>query len=144
MRKFILLLIALLALTTGCASKVLENAAKDLVANDYVDILKTAELPIDNIIIYTAETDANKLLGRPNQYISKTSFADTTIEQLDKTNPTGGSVEVFKNSQDAKKRKEYIDEIGKSTPLFVEYSYLNDKALLRLDKSLTPEQAKKV
>ncbi len=106
--------------------------------------LKDAGLPIDNIIAYTEKTDVNELLGRPNQYISKTNFADTTVEQGDdKTEPTGGSVEVFKNAADLNTRKTYIESLFKSFPTWTQYMIVNGNYLLRIDGAVTPENAKK-
>lgn len=66
------------------------TSGTQLSAKDVIDKLKSAGLPIDNIIVYTEDTDANKLLGRPNQYISKANFADTTVKQSDdKSDPVG-------------------------------------------------------
>lgn len=80
--------------------------------------------------VTTTENDKNQLLGRPNQYTSKVTF-------------TNGSIEVFANKEDATNRKEYIDNIGKKMPLVAEYNYVNDTgALLRLDKKLNPDEAK--
>lgn len=114
-----------------------------LTANDYAIKLKAAGLPIGNIVVYTSANDPNKLLGRPNQYIGKVNFIDTTLEQYDANNPDGGSIEVFNNNQDTANRKRYIDSVSKDAPAFAEYSYINGKVLLRLSKSLTPEQAAK-
>jgi hypothetical protein len=96
-------------------------------------------LPITNTVIYTAETDPNKLLGRPNQYIEKMSFTDSRIEPVE--NSVKCSVEVFASEGDAEARKKYIDAIGKAASPFTEYSFVHKNVLLRLDKSLTPEQA---
>lgn len=110
----------------GCGSN-----AKALNAEEYGTKLKEAGLAIENVEVTTAENDKNKLMGRPNQYTSKINF-------------TNGSVEVFANKDDAKNRKEYIDNIGKKMPLVAEYSYINDTGtLLRIDKKVTPDDAKK-
>ena len=137
----ILMLIMMTVLMIGCSQPT--GASKALAAEEYVSKLKEVSLAIGETIVYTAETDSNNLLGRPNQYTSKVNFADTTLEQFESDDPQGGSVEVFNNGADAKKRKEYIDSIGKESPMFIEYSYINGGTLLRLNKALTPEQAKK-
>lgn len=100
-------------------------------AEEYGVKLKEAGLDIDNVIVYTAETDENELLGRPNQYTSKINFDN-------------GSIEVFENKKDAENRKEYIDSIGKKISMLAEYSYINDQgALLRINKKVTPNEAAK-
>ncbi|QFK70377.1 hypothetical protein F7984_03530 [Pradoshia sp. D12] len=54
----------------------------------------------------------------------------------------GGSVEVFEINEDAEKRKEYIETVTKEMGgLLTEYSYVEKNVLLRLSKSLTPDQA---
>lgn len=112
----------------GCGDKKSEETVKD--AEAYAVALKDAGLAVDELIVYTEETDENELLGRPSQYTSKVNF-------------TNGSVEVFNNNKDAVSRQEYINSIGESSPLFAEYNYIKGNALLRINKSLTPEEAKK-
>jgi uncharacterized protein YceK len=115
-----------------------------LSAKDIVDKLKSAGLPIDNIIVYTEDTDENKLLGRPNQYISKANFADTTVKQdNDKSDPLGGTVETFNNADDLKARKDYCESITKSAAMFAQYYYVNGNYLLRIDHDVSPSNAKK-
>ncbi len=146
--KRILTLLILVLLTVslvGCGAAQTQTPkqeeAKPQTAEEVVNALKAKGLSIDNIIVYTAETDPNSLLGRPNQYTSKVKFADTNLEQTDTAEPTGGTIEFFTSNEGAKARKEYIDNFGKSMPMLVEYSYINNGVLLRLDKELTPDQA---
>jgi hypothetical protein len=139
--KKVLLLIMFVLILTGCGAKE-ADVTETLTAEDHVTKLKEAGLPIDNVIVFTAETDPNEMLGRPNGYTSKVNFADTTIEQFG-DDPVGGSIEVFENEKDVKNRKEYIDSIGEEMQLFAEYSYVKGSVLLRLDSALTPEQAEK-
>lgn len=116
---------------------------KVLSAENIANTLKTAGLPIDNIIVSTAETDTNKLLGRPNQYISKVNFADTTVTQTDTSNPVGGSIETFSNAADLNARKKYCESISKSLSMLAQYYYVNGNYLLRIDDAVTPANAKK-
>ncbi|APF24268.1 hypothetical protein [Clostridium butyricum] len=110
----------------GCGGK-----SKQLNAEEYGNKLKEAGLAIENVEVTTAENDKNELLGRPNQYTSKINF-------------TNGSIEVFEKKEDAINRKDYIDGIGKKMPMLSEYSYINDEGvLLRINKDVTPEDAKK-
>lgn len=130
MKKIISMLLCSLMVfvLVGCGSTASKKA---LNAEEYGAKLKEAGLSIENIEVATAENDKNQLLGRPNQYTSKINF-------------TNGSIEVFANKEDAKNRKEYIDNIGKKMPLVAEYSYINDTGtLLRIDKKVTPDDAKK-
>ena len=86
----------------------------------------------------------NNLLGRPNQYTSKVNFADNRISQeyVEENDAKGGTIEVFENKTDMEKRKEYIEQISNSSSMFTQYIYSKGNVLLRLEKELTPEQAK--
>jgi hypothetical protein len=107
--------------------------------------LKAAGLPIAEVQIYTAETDPNKLLGRPNQYIAKVSWHDSRLPappnpaQLEVSD--GGGLEIYTDPAAAQARADYITGIGKSAPALVEYDYVFGPVLLRLSKALTPAQA---
>ena len=61
----------------------------------FIAYLKENGFPIGNVVVYTEETDPNKFLGRPNQYISKLNFSDTTLSP-NADNLNGGGIEVFK------------------------------------------------
>lgn len=146
MKKIMFLLSALLLITLiGCGTNQVSNTEQKEIklktAEEVVNALKEKGLPIGNIVVLTTKTDSNGLLGRPNQYIGKVDFADTTIKQSDINEPEGGSIEFFKSNANAKARKDYIDSFGKESPMFIEYSYINGTALLRLNSELTPEQA---
>ena len=130
MKKIISILLCglMMFVLIGCGSTASKKA---LNAEEYGSKLKEAGLSIENIEVTTAENDKNKLMGRPNQYTSKINF-------------TNGTIEVFANKEDAKNRKEYIDTIGKKASMLAEYSYVNDAGtLLRIDKKVTPDDAKK-
>lgn len=130
--------------TSSVVQSAPENKATVLSAEDVVKQLKNSGLPIDNIIVYNSDNDVNKLLGRPNQYISKVNFADTTVEQgNDKANPVGGSIETFNNAEDLKARKDYCESISKASPMFAQYYYASGNYLLRIDHAISPENAKK-
>ncbi|HEY6424310.1 MAG TPA: hypothetical protein VIY28_13885 [Pseudonocardiaceae bacterium] len=100
-------------------------------------------------VVFTAETDKNKLLGRPGGYVSKASFTDSRIsptgEGFTDTSPgaadAGGSVEVFADDQAAGARLKYIQAITANTPMFTEYDYVSGPVLVRVSRSLTPQQA---
>lgn len=111
-----------------------------------VERLQAAGLPIGEVIVYTAETDPNDLLGRPNGYLSKAAFTDTRITDTagvaEGDVALGGGVEVFADEADAQQRMDYIqsvlDEMGM---LGTEYDFVAGPVLLRLSQELTPEQA---
>ena len=100
-------------------------------------------LPVENIKVVTASDDANKLMGRPGQYTSKVFFFDARHPKTEAGGDEGeNSVEMFDNETDAAKRRDYVDGITRSVPMFAEYSYLKGRVYLRLSKVLTPEEAK--
>lgn len=129
-----------------------KEETKVLTAEEIINKMKEKNTNIGKIVTYNEETDLNKLLGRPNQYISKVTFEDKRIEQTNADNeflsqeeqnePTGGTIEVFNNSEDMTKRKEYIEQISSSASMLSQYIYGKNNALLRLENDLTPTQAK--
>lgn len=98
-------------------------------------------------VVFTAETDPNRLLGRPNGYRSKASFTDTRIPAEEVAGNSegvverGGSVEVFADEQGAQRRMQFIQNIASGLPAAVEYDYTSGPVLLRVSRSLTPAQA---
>lgn len=128
----------------GCSGKDASSApvlsSKVLTAKEITTKFKESKLPVTNVIVYNEQNDENKLLGRPGQYVSKVNFADSRIEQIDETNPKGGSIETFSNTKDLNNRKTYIETFVNSNPAFAEYLVVNDKYLLRLGRDLTPTQ----
>lgn len=122
----ILLCSLLVFALVGCG-----NSAKKLTAEEYGNKLKEAGLAIENVEVTTEDNDQNHLMNKPNQYTSKINF-------------TNGSIEVFKNKEDAQARKDYIDGIGKKMPALSEMSYINDAGvLLRIDHKVTASDAQK-
>jgi len=111
---------------------------KEVTAKDLIQKFKDSKMPIGDVIEYTAETDKNKFLGRPGQYIAKTDFYDTRIE---KTDDNYCSIEIFNNTGDMNNRKTYLENIIKSMPTLTQYLYDNNKTLLRLSNTLSPDQA---
>lgn len=140
-----------LALTTAAALLFTLTAcggpATDLEAASLVKAITQQGLPVTLTVTYTADTDPNKLLGRPNGYTSKASFTDQRIDASKVAGGKegdvglGGSVEVFEDSGQAEQRADYIQEIGKKLPLLGEYDYVAGPVLLRVSKELTPQQA---
>jgi len=107
-------------------------------AENAVKAFQAAGLPVVDVVVYTAETDPNKLLGRPHQYIAKVSWKDTRLTTPSVASP-GGSIEVFANTEDLQARKQYVESFS---AIFPEYSYVNGLMLFHLSSDLTPDQAK--
>jgi hypothetical protein len=110
-----------------------------------VDKLKAGGLPVGQVIVFTAETDSNHILGRPHQYTGKATWQDTRV-----TNglpwpdiSDGGSVETFATVDDLQTRATYLAGVTKN-PMFAEYEYTSVSGLviLRVSGELTPDQAK--
>ena len=150
-----ILLVAIFILTNNNAKNTSSsNISKIFTAEDVVLKLKSQNPNIGTYIVYNENTDMNNLLGRPNQYTSKVTFEDIRLEQTNKTldpeyfseaeinEPIGGTIEVFNNAEDMQKRKTYIESVTSSISAFAEYSYSNEYILLRINKELTPSQAK--
>lgn len=111
-----------------------------ITAQYIVDTLKAKKGKyMTNITVVTAENDENKLLGRPNQYIQRITWKDNRS----KDSNVDCSIEFFKNKDDATTRKIYIQNIIKSMPMLTQYIEQKNKALLRIDGVLTPDQSKK-
>ncbi|ELP67660.1 hypothetical protein STRTUCAR8_08573 [Streptomyces turgidiscabies Car8] len=95
----------------------------------------------------TAENDPNHLLGRPSQYTSKVTFADSRIKAADISGTKegdverGGAIEVFGSEADAQTRAKYIQAVTKSLPALAEYDYVHGSVLVRVSHYLTPAQA---
>ena len=108
------------------------------------------------LYVFDEEDDPNKQLGRPNQYVSKISWADERIDphdffeeneeeinDLDPTEYKGGTIEGFKNVADLNRRYTYIKNITLNAPMLNQYMYKKGLFLMRLDKDFTPSQAKR-
>lgn len=102
---------------------------------------------------FDENTDPNKQLGRPNQYIDKASWPDPLIDpkfesdgyydsDIDPTEYKGGTIEKFRNQADLNRRYEYIKNITLHMPMLNQYMYKKGLFLMRLDKEFTPTQAK--
>jgi hypothetical protein len=118
-------------------SPVATSAPSVRTAGQVVDALQKSGLPITNVTVYTAETDTNHLLGRPNQYTSKANWHDSRDSNASDTY----SVEGFTNADDADARKAYIQTVTKDVAFACEYDDIEGTYLLRISCELTPDQA---
>lgn len=109
--------------------------------------LQTAGLPITDSAAVTETNDANHLIGRPGQYVSKVAFADSRvgapIDPAEPGNEAGGSIEVFANASDAQTRSDYIQQTLKQLgpAAGTEYHYLSGPVLVRVIGELVPSAA---
>lgn len=117
-------------------------------AQQVVEAFADAGLPVRDMVVYTAETDLNDMLGRPGGYTSKAAFVDTRIDVSDVGDTSegaielGGGVEVFDDADGAHDRATYIQGIAEALPFAArEYDYVAGGVLVRLSVQLTPDQA---
>lgn len=101
---------------------------------------KRKELGAVDVKALDENTDPNKLLGRPGQYLAKLVWR---IEGLGDSQDDA-TIEFYPELAGAQARAEYIRKIGEASPMFLQYVYVNEKraAVLRVPKALTPTQAK--
>ncbi|MBF0802933.1 MULTISPECIES: hypothetical protein [unclassified Neisseria] len=101
------------------------------------DKLKTIPT-LGKVVIYTEDTDPNKLLGRQGQYIGKLNFNDTRYQM----HPENfGTIEIFKTKGELEDRYNYVATVTKSTP-FTVYQFKHENLLMRLPHDMTPTQVK--
>jgi endonuclease YncB( thermonuclease family) len=138
----VLVLVAAAAGVAACSSAPPPTAEQ--VTRQLTEQVRTATL----VTVFNAESDPNKLLGRPNGYLSKTVFADSRVQSRSLIGGAvegmeqGGSVEVFADEEGATARRNYLQDIGKRLPLLGgEYDFQNGPILVRVSRQLTPEQA---
>jgi hypothetical protein len=109
------------------------------------DRMKAAGMPVTHLIVYTAVTDPNHLLGRQNGYSSKVAWTDPRAARQDVGDQRGsiglgGGIEVFPTVAGAYAR--YTELKGFTAPVGDGYDYLaSGTAILRLSQYLTPAQA---
>lgn len=115
-------------------------AAKRVTAEAVIDAFIDADIDLLDWTIYDAETDPNRLLGRPGQYIDKATFWDQRIGDPER-GQEAGTVEVFRSEKDLLLRMRYIERIGESMPIMVQYQYRHRLVLLRLNKRFSPKVA---
>ncbi|MFD5731970.1 hypothetical protein ACFWIY_03945 [Streptomyces sioyaensis] len=110
------------------------------------DIAATVTTAKQNGIV-TAANDPNHLLGRPSQYTSKVTFADSRVPASDRSGhkagdvELGGAIESFANAADASTRAKYIQAVTKGMPALGEYDYVHGALVIRISRLLTPRQA---
>lgn len=95
---------------------------------------------VERVVIYSAATDVNHLLGRPGQYVAKVSWSDSR-DHADGT--SAGTIEFFSSASDLLTRERYVKSVEKGSPLLGQYIYVDRLALMRLGFALTPSAAAK-
>jgi hypothetical protein len=146
-----LLPIAALILLSGCGGPVATatpiasatpGPPKATDAATVVARLKAMGLPIGVVVVFTAATDPDQLLGRPGQYVSKAAFADTRLPDSPEIGVAGGgSIERFTSGSELRVRKGFLEASVKASEIPDEYDYVVNLTLLRLSRALTSDQA---
>jgi hypothetical protein len=111
-----------------------------LTAAQVLEAFKNGGVPVENEVIYTAESDPNNLLGRPHQYTGKASWNDKRADKHLKGDPNM-TVEVFANAEEMESRRNYTESVTKGIAPLAQYQFTHKNALLRLHHQLTPTQA---
>lgn len=118
------------------------STQRPLSAKGVIQELQSAGLPVGEVTAWTADTDPNKLLGRPGQYIDKATFRDTRLQPLPEPDvQAGGDIEIFRTAGELQVRRDYIEAVTRSSPLLAQYVFSSGLVLLRVSGELTPDQA---
>lgn len=152
MKKLLVVMLSLILCIGLCACGESEKKEDPLTSDQIVQKMKDDySIPITRELTYTEETDVNELLGRPNQYTSKTNWnderdADTVQMCIDYPDDDyrDCTVEVFENESDAKEREDYLKDTWEIGGMLKQdqYMYRAGTALLRVSYAITPDQAK--
>jgi hypothetical protein len=137
--RYITVLLAVLTLAAcGGKTPVANTAPEPHTAGD----IATA-MSMGKVTVWTAETDPNKLLGRPGGYTSAATIVDKALTCTEVATDCGATVEVYPTDAEAKARSEYIQSmLGNGGVFGTEYHYFAGTALLRVTGQLTPDVAK--
>jgi hypothetical protein len=131
-----------------------------LTAAQVTQRMRAAGLPITHVIVYTATTDTNGLLGRQGGYTSKTAWVDErAIAGMARRDgetvaweksmlagekgsiKEGGGIEVYPDVAGAQERTSYLSGLA-GTFVGDGYDYRVGTAILRLSNDLLPAQAR--
>lgn len=159
MRRTIPAVVVILLATAGCSAStsshpgptavkptatVAAKTVKPLTAAQITQRLKSAGLGVTGVIVYTAATDENHLLGRQGGYTSKTAWVDPAAKKAGDTGGDpggtehGGGIEVFPTAAGAADRLNELKSF--KPPLGDGYDYQTGTAVLRVSYYLTPAQ----
>jgi hypothetical protein len=127
------------AIAAGCGGNGDDDG--DLSAEEVVEGLRAAGLPIEDVTVYDETSDPNELLGRPGQYTGKAAWRDDRVDpDLDVGTEGGGDVETFGDDDALEQRADYLEGFSTSS-LLGWYQFEAGNAILRVSQDLTPDQA---
>lgn len=104
----------------------------NLTEKEVLDAFINSDLPIGDHIIYDEDSCPDNLLGRPEQYVGKAVWQDTTLVENDEDH-SGGMVEVFFSEDDLLVRKEIMDDLDDY------YILVHKNVIVYLDSNLDEE-----
>lgn len=130
-------MLTLLALLMGISAQTFQPRTGAELASS----LLASGLPVESVIIHTAESDPNSLLGRPNQYTAKVSWVDPRAPMLN--NETCCTVEAFDSWSAYIARINYTTSLRDTLPpIFGGGSWVErsdaSMTVLRMDHQITP------
>lgn len=127
----LLICILTCGILAGCANSKSKNTVEMLIKE-----LTEADIPIVYHIVFTDDNDPNG--AGEHDYIEKGNFADERLGEYSLTEPKSGSIEIFNNNNEAKKRAEYLNGFTESDEL--QYQIIKDNILVRLNNAFTEDQ----
>ena len=139
MKYFLFLIISALVFVAGCqtAQKPAVNQtnanqaapkAEVLKLNDVIKAFQAANMPLGQLEFFNANSDPDKLLGKPNQYTEKAIWQTKA--------GMGHSVEVFAGDADLQARKKFYETDKKTAGDFL---ITHKNVLVRIHKEMVPE-----
>lgn len=134
---FLLLAVSLLLPSSAVsAAKLSAMSGKKMIST-----LKASAFPIADYSIYTTnKSDPNHLLGKPHQYKCKVDFWDRDYQN--DYSDCSGTIEIFKNSSDATRRRKYLKTVYDAVPSWAMRMYQYSNVLVRIDYSVPAKRAK--
>jgi hypothetical protein len=128
-------------LCIGAALIATKAHALDTSAMNVALTMRDAGIPIMRPYNVTAETDSNRLLGRPGYYTSKVMFGDRRYNMPELQVYPEGTIEIFPTPALALRRNNYIKRVTRDLPRYQQYHTLAGNGLLRLDFDFSPDHA---
>jgi hypothetical protein len=142
------------------------GVSQPLTASVIAGRLQTQIPPMNHLVVFTAATDPNSMLGRQGGYTSKVQWQDSraiakgeapymqsmkslglhpkmadALASVGTGVDLGGSIEVYPSVAGAQARYRYVVGINKAVPMIADgYDYVHGTAVLRLSRYLGPTQ----
>lgn len=145
MKKTLLIILCCICLV-GCDDTSKKEKADDTSLKSKIENIET----IKNICVVTEDNDPNNQLNKKGGYIESVYFAIDEIDQslyegndsCEKGTDSGGSIEIYSNESDAKKRNEYLSNFDGG--MFSNYHTQDDNIVIRLSNELSASKQDKL